>query len=52
MDCSNHREVADRPSHPGAVVRPTKAAALRAGARHSSPIRVVGAEAVHRGRGR
>ena len=52
MDCSNHREAADRPSHPGAAVRPTKAAPLRAEARHSSPIRAVVAEEAHRGRAR
>ncbi len=52
MGCSNHQEAEDRPSHPGAAVRPSKAAALRAEARHSSPIRVVVAEAAHRGRAR
>jgi hypothetical protein len=52
MGRSNHREAEDRPSHPGAAVRPTKAAALRAEARHSSPIHAVVAEAAHRGRAR
>ena len=52
MGCSNHREAVDRSSHPGAGVRPRKAAALRVEARHSNPIRVVGAEAAHRDRAR
>ena len=50
MGGSNHREAVDRPSHPGAAVRPTKAAALRVEARHSNPTRGLGAEAAHRDR--
>jgi hypothetical protein len=50
MGRSNHRAAVDRSSHLGAAVRPRKAAALRVVARHSSPIRVVGAEAAHRDR--
>ena len=50
MGRSNRLEAVGRSSHPGAAAHPTKAAALRVEARHSNPIRALGAEAVHHDR--